>query len=171
MEFVYAYVVGIKPIEPGFRKVSIEPKIDVRLNNVKASYKSVSGNYKVNWKIESDGKVSVYIHIPFGCTAEVLLPGTTEARELESGTYNFNYIPEVDFRRPYSEDTKISRLLKDEKAVNILRKYVPILTHILSGNKEMSANTLRQISFNHFMPFDPSELEKAISEISDLIVE
>ncbi len=172
MEFVYAYLVGIKPIEPGFKRVSIAPKPDIRIREVKSKYKSVNGTYQINWKIESDGTLDIDVVVPFNCTAEVELPGNAEGiRILESGEYNFKYRPLIDYRSPYSESTRISRLLSDQNATEILKKYAPILIHIVSNNKEMSSNSLRQISYMHFLPFDPVELEKAITEITDLVIE
>ncbi len=171
MEFVYAYVVGIKPLEVGFSKASIAPKLDIRLREVKGKYKSVSGEYVVNWNIENNGEVKVHIEVPFNCEAVVELPEYPEGGfTLTTGKYDFTYMPTRDFRKAYNRDTKISRILTDEKAVEIFRKYAPILTHIVSNSKELSANTLNEISHKTFMPFNPKELEKAIIEISGLIV-
>ncbi len=171
MEFVYSYVVGIKALEAGFRKVSIAPKLDIRLKEVKGKYKSVNGEYVVNWSIESTGEVKVHIEVPFGCEAVVELPEYTEKTiNLVSGKYDFEYMPLKDFRKTYSKNSKISRILKDEKALEILREHVPILTHIVSGSKELSSNTLEEISFKTFMPFNPVELEMAINKISEIVV-
>ncbi len=171
MEFVYSYSVGIKPLEAGFGRVSIAPKPDIRIREVKSKYKSVSGTYEINWKIENDGKLDIGITIPFNCIAEVDLPGYKEGIQiLESGKYSFRYNPISDYRCPYSENTRISRILSDEKATEILKKYVPILVHIVSNSKELSSNSLREISYMHFLPFDPNELEKAIKELTNLVI-
>ncbi len=171
MEFVYAYVVGIKPLEAGFSKVSISPKLDIRLSEVKGKYKSVSGEYVVNYSIKNNGEVEVHIEVPFNCEAVVELPEYSDGVfTLTTGKYDYLYMPKKDFRKPYSENTKISRVLTDEKAVGILRKYTPILTHIVSGSKELSSNNLKEISSKTFLPFNPIELEKAIDEISELVI-
>lgn len=173
MEFVYAYVAGIRPAEEGFRKAVIAPHPDVRIPEIACSYDSVSGRYVCNWKIEKDGKFRVHIEIPFNCEAEVKLPGyEKEVMTLAAGNYDFIYQPEKDLRKPYGRHTTLARIAKNGQAMGILGKYTPALAGIAaSGDPEMGSNSLEELSHIGFLPFDPAALETAIGEISDLTVE
>lgn len=173
MEFVYAYVAGIRQAEPGFKKAVIAPYPDVRIPFVKARYDSVNGTYICNWKMESDGKFTVHVEVPFNCSALVMLPGYDQKQmTLEAGKYDFSYEPEFDFRKPYSRNTTLARIAKDPQALEILGKYAPPLAGIaMSGDPEMGANSLEELRHMGFLPFDPAQLKIAIEEIENLIVE
>ncbi|MBS5937952.1 alpha-L-rhamnosidase [Clostridium sp.] len=53
-EFYYQYILGIKPLLPGYKKIKIAPKVDKRLGKVSGSYESRVGNIEVNWSFISD---------------------------------------------------------------------------------------------------------------------
>jgi len=124
VEFLYRYAAGIVPTAPGFKKARIAPCPEIRLGHMECSYDSVSGKYVSNWRIEDDGSLSFYIEIPFGCEAEVILP-EQESKILEAGSYDFHIRTDKDYRALYSADTPYERLFADERAVEILKKYVP----------------------------------------------
>lgn len=172
MEFVYAYAAGIRPLEPGFKKAAIAPHPDIRLPYISCRYDSVNGTYICSWKIKKDGHITVHIEIPFDCEAEVALPEYQESTiSLQAGAYDFTYMPEKDFRKPYGKETTLSRLAKDEKAMAILGRYTPALAGIAaSGDLEMGEKTLEQLSHMGFLPFDPEQLEQAIGEITEINV-
>lgn len=173
MEFVYAYAAGIRPLEAGFGKVAIAPHPDVRIPEIACSYDSVSGRYVCNWKIEKDGTFTVHVEVPFNCEAVVELPGyEKEQMTLSAGSYDFSYEPKEDLRKPYGRNTTLARIAKDGQAMGILGKYTPALAGIAaSGDPEMGANSLEDLTHMGFLPFDPSALETAIEEISELVVE
>lgn len=173
MEFVYAYAAGIRPLEAGFGKVAIAPHPDVRIPEIACSYDSVSGRYVCNWKIEKDGTFTVYVEVPFNCEAVVELPGyEKEQMTLSAGSYDFSYEPKEDLRKPYGRNTTLARIAKDGQAMGILGKYTPALAGIAaSGDPEMGANSLEDLTHMGFLPFDPSALETAIHEIADIVVE
>lgn len=172
MEFVYAYAAGIRPLEPGFKKAVIEPHPDIRLGKLDCQYDSVNGTYVSRWSIEADGTIRLHVEIPFSCEAEVVLPGNTKERQiLGAGSYDFVYEPENDFRKPYHKGTTLARIAQDEKALEVLGKYVPAIAGIAaSGDPEMGAASLEEIAHMGYLPFEPKQLEKAIEEISELQV-
>lgn len=172
MEFVYAYVAGIRPLEPGYKKAILAPHPDIRIPFVNCSYDSVSGKYVCNWKIKEDGTMHVQIEIPFNCSAVVELPEYEVTRmELEAGSYEFEYMPMHDFRQAYSEETTLGRISEDGEAMNILGAYAPAIAGIAaSKDPEMGANTLGQVAHMEYLPFEPEKLQKAIEEISQLVV-
>ena len=173
MEFVYGYAAGIRAAEPGYTKAIIAPHPDIRLRKMECSYDSVSGKYVSNTEILSDGQVRVQIEVPFNCTADVELPGKADGKfTLDAGKYEYTYMPETDYRKPYSKKTTLARIAKDPKAVGTLAKYAPAIAGMaMGGDPEMSANTLEDISYMGYLPFEPDKLAAAIDELTDLVVE
>lgn len=49
-EFYYQYILGIKPLLPGYKKAKISPIVDERLGRVSGSYDSRAGRIKVQWE-------------------------------------------------------------------------------------------------------------------------
>lgn len=172
MEFMYAHAAGIRPAEPGFARAVIAPHPDVRLPKVECSYDSVNGKYVCNFEICSDGRLHFVMEVPFNCEAEVELPGYKEGKQiLCAGTYEFTYLPETDYRHPYGEGTTLARLGQDERALAILRKYTPGLAGMAqSGDAEFAFNTLGEIRYMGFLPFEPDKLEQAIKELKEVNV-
>ena len=72
-EWMYSGMGGIKPLEPGFRKISIEPQIDKEIKFVNASYNSIQGKIVSNWLIENN-TLSIKMEIPANTSANVTLP-------------------------------------------------------------------------------------------------
>lgn len=112
----------------------------------------------------------VQVEVPFNCEAVVELPGYTEkSMTLGAGTYEYSYVPKRDYRKPYSKDTTLNRLAADGKAMGVLAKYAPAIAGIAaSGDPELGANTLEDISYKGFLPFEPEKLQQAITELSDM---
>lgn len=171
MEFVYTYIGGILSLEPGFSKVKIAPHPDIRLGHSNCSYNSVNGRYVCNWKIQDSGQLYVYVEVPFSCTAELELPLYKGGiKHLEPGIYEFTYMPEKDYRKAYSLSTTISRIRKDERAIEILRRNVPVFAGMAAGEDiEFGANSLSELAKMHYIPHDSKKLQKAIEEICELV--
>lgn len=172
MEFVYGYVVGIRALEPGFKKAVIAPHPDIRLPYVNGRYDSVNGSYVCNWSIKKDGMLKVHIEIPFNCEAQVKLPEYEKGKMvLGSGVYDFVYKPKRDLRKPYSKETTLVRISSDKEAMAVLTKYTPALAGIAaSQNAELGVKSLEEISHISFLPFDPEALKIAIEQISQIKV-
>lgn len=72
-DFLYGCLCGIEPLEPGFRRIRIQPLTDPRLDWVEASIHTRYGKVFSSWK--KDGEEWVYsVVLPQGCTAEICLP-------------------------------------------------------------------------------------------------
>ena len=83
----FAWLAGIQPAEDaiGFDKIELRPQFVAGLSSVKASYRSLRGPIKVEWK-RLAGKVALTVEIPIGCTATLHLPGGA-TKALESGKH------------------------------------------------------------------------------------
>lgn len=83
--FYYQHILGITPLEAGYKKVKISPIVDKRLGSVSGSYKSRNGVIKVTWKFEGD-EVKYQITTP--TYAEIILPNG-KIENVSAGTYEF----------------------------------------------------------------------------------
>jgi alpha-L-rhamnosidase len=70
-EFYYQYILGIKPMLPGYEKIHFEPFPDKRLGRVSGSYLSRKGEIKSEWYYE---KEEVCISLTTPVEAEIVLP-------------------------------------------------------------------------------------------------
>ena len=87
-QWLWEDVAGIAadPSAPGFRHIIMRPHPDRRLGHINASYQSAAGLIKSAWRYDGDQWTWTFT-IPQGATATVTLPGQTESREYQSGTY------------------------------------------------------------------------------------
>ena len=87
-EWIWETCAGIAsdPAQPGFKHIIMKPVPDKRLGHIQAEYQSASGVIKSAWRYEGDQWIWDFT-VPDGATASVTLPGETEAKTYESGTY------------------------------------------------------------------------------------
>lgn len=87
-QWLWENVAGIKAdtAQPGFRHIIMKPLPDKRLGSMKAEYRSAAGTIVSEWSYEGD-QWTWNFTIPQGATATVTLPGSTEAKEYEAGSY------------------------------------------------------------------------------------
>ena len=135
-----------------------------------ASYKSVSGRWTLNWRIEDDGKVTVHIEVPFNCTAKVILPRYSQGIfELEAGIFDITYEPDSDFRLMFTMESRLSELAASPEAVNILRRELPRAAAMIdSGDMESMNRSLSDLLKLSYMRFTKEEIFKAGNEICKL---
>lgn len=167
-EFMYRHMGGIIPEEAGFRKVRLEPKLDARLKYCKCTYESATGEYISDWTINEDGSLSFHFEIPFGGNAVVVLPDSgKEPVLLESGSYDFRYIPLRDYRRLFDKNTRLELLAENTEARDIIKKYLPgTLKSIEAGNLEDLSTSLGEMrEKNALLGFPTAAIENAIEEI------
>ena len=74
--WLFSHVAGIRPAEPGFKKIRIRPIPGGTLTHAEATYRSIRGPITSAWKIE-DGLFKLHVEIPEGVSAEVVLPDGT----------------------------------------------------------------------------------------------
>ena len=87
-EWIWETCAGIAsdPAQPGFKHIIMKPIPDKRLGHINAEYQSAAGLIKSAWRYEGDQWIWDFT-IPEGATASVTLPGETEAKHYEAGTY------------------------------------------------------------------------------------
>ena len=87
-EFYYRYILGIKPLEPGYAKIALRPFVDARLCSVEGRFHSRAGEIKSAWRTDGN-TATVRVTVP-APTALTLPDGTV--RELEPGSYAFENV-------------------------------------------------------------------------------
>jgi len=171
VEYLYQNVVGIRPIEPGFKKAQISPLINQKLHWVKASYESPYGTYHVEWTLKKDGRINVKLVIPFGCTAMVgfpFYPGEATG-ELTAGSYEFEYKPTEDLRCRYTNKTLFGEMMKDEKAMEIIDRISPMLLgFLMSGDEEFKHESLNTLKGMEFLGFSPDIINQLTEELTNI---
>ena len=76
-KFYYQYILGIQPLEPGFEKIRIAPRIDRRIGAFSGSYRDI--------QVAFDGQC---LHISTPADTQVVLPDGS-VQEVRAGAYDF----------------------------------------------------------------------------------
>ncbi len=156
MEYVYRDLAGIQSLTPGFTRVRFAPQPTSRLRELSVRYDSASGVYASHWCVNEDGTLTVRFEVPFGCTAQAVLPGSTECDELVAGVYEKTYQPDRDYRLKYSMASRLDEVGHDPAAVALLREDLPPAAALLdSGDAEFLGLSFAELQFLFFRGFNP----------------
>lgn len=77
-KFYYEYILGIQPMDPGFCKIKIQPRIDTRIGAFSGSYKDI--------RVAYDGS---NLHISTPADTQIILPDGS-VHNVGAGTYDFS---------------------------------------------------------------------------------
>jgi alpha-L-rhamnosidase len=88
-EWMTTRLVGIDTDGPGWKQVTIRPRIDGALRRASARYDSIRGPIQAGWTKNADGTVTVTATIPANVTASIFLPGVAAPKAVGSGTHVF----------------------------------------------------------------------------------
>ena len=186
VQFMYEYIGGIKPAEPGFRRATIAPQPAMKFRYFNSSIDTATGKYASNWEIKEDGTFVLNVEVPFGGEANVSLPRfskenlkvegldpaniTAEGQILlTNGQYTISYKPSKDYRFVYDMNTKLCDLASDDEALEILKEDCPpAYGSIMSGDKEFGAADFNQLQYMFFMGLNPEIVGKTVSRLSKL---
>ena len=165
MEYVYKYLAGIRPLEPGYRKALIAPQPNWRLKELSLSYNSAMGLYRTHTKIHEDGRLSFDFSIPFGASAVVCFPGTERREVFSFGNYSFIYQPEKDYLQKYNENSLLAEMLDDPDAVRILGSFVPMIN---LQDEETRSLRLRELKNMFYLGITPDNAAQCTEELMRL---
>jgi alpha-L-rhamnosidase len=197
VEWLYRNVAGINPVEdkPGFRHVRLAPQPDYRLKYAKATLDSAAGLYESQWELNEEGQLKFRFVIPFNTTATVELPdallvnvlvngrplkevevsasqrGGQVHVELNSGTWEFFYTPEVEYIKYHSTNMPLSELLSNEEAKNALAEKIPQAASFPQDMlKNIGHQSLRELSHMPFLPILAEVLDEVDLELKKIKV-
>ena len=168
MEYVFRDLAGLQSLAPGFTRVLFAPQPTHRLQELRFAYESVSGRYASHWRINEDGTLTVRFEVPFGCTAQAVLPGG-ETVELEAGVFEKTYTPEKDYRLKYSMSSRLDEVIGDEEAIAILREDLPPAIGLIeSGDVEFYGMRFSELQFLFFRGFNPPMVQEGTKRLFQL---
>lgn len=72
-EWISRFVLGIKPLEPGYRKIEIKPYIQENIQTIKGSVFTVRGKVKMSCRIQKE-EIELEAVIPVGSRADIYIP-------------------------------------------------------------------------------------------------
>ncbi len=87
--FLYAYLCGLKPTDAAWRRFQVHPYIPDALLSASASVETPLGDVTLRW-VKRYGELHLYLSVPFGATAETLLPWGEE-HVLSEGFHHFSH--------------------------------------------------------------------------------
>ncbi len=171
LEFIYRNIAGIAPSAPGFTSVTLAPQMNWRLKYMNASYKSACGTWVSNWKINGDGTVSVHFEVPFNCTARVILPEYDGGEfTLEAGSFDLTYMPQKDFRRMFTANSRLAEFASSKEAMAILEEKLPMAAaSIKAGDIENTNQSLTEMASMPFLGIPKAAVDEAIESICKIL--
>lgn len=123
--WLYSRLCGLRPIEPGYRKFSVEPKFIKGITNAELQFDSVYGLIAVSWRCENK-QITVDLTVPANTKALLTLPERSGVQELGSGTYHFEYPTQTDLAQGrYTMDTTLRTMMEHPAARAVMAQYMP----------------------------------------------
>ncbi len=146
-EFLYAYILGIKPLEPGFQKIELAPVPNSNLVYANGEYQSPVGKIVSGWEVLEDGTIQLHFEIPEGAEAKVILPACEDeniaVQNLAGGVYDFEYMPTKDYIHLFNENSTIGDLLKYQDSIDIIEEIRPeLMETIKNADRKVLAEPL-----------------------------
>ena len=93
-DWLYRRIVGIEPVQPGYRVVRIEPDLDADLEWADGWHETPWGTVRVSWKRDpgETAGVRIDVRLPPGVEGEVHLPGPrgSQVHRMRSGEWTFH---------------------------------------------------------------------------------
>ena len=86
-QFLFEYVAGIRPLQPGFREFEIKPVIGGSLKWAQGEYETEYGKIRSRWQREAE-RVRFVFNVPEKTVCHLFLPDGTE-KKLGTGTYEY----------------------------------------------------------------------------------
>jgi alpha-L-rhamnosidase len=100
-EWLHTYVGGLSAVEPGYARSRIAPHPGGGLTWASTRLETPYGRLACSWSVEG-ARVHVAVDVPAGTTAELVLPGTGECRQLGSGRLEVEYDVPADVARQWA---------------------------------------------------------------------
>ncbi len=166
MEYVFRDLAGIRSLAPGFARVCFAPQPTWRLQELAVGYESASGRYASRWRVNADGTLTLRFEVPFGCTAEAVLPGSDEILELEAGVFEKTYSPARDYRLKYNMQSRLDEVRDDPEALALLREDLPPAIGLIeSGDVEFYGMTFAELQTLFFRGFNPPMVQQGTKRL------
>ncbi|KAF5006573.1 hypothetical protein FDECE_7048 [Fusarium decemcellulare] len=87
--WMHSTIAGIRPLEPGWKKIQVAPVPGATISSCHARFLSPYGEVSVEWELEDD-EIHLKAQVPGNTEAEIILPGA-EPRHVGSGSHVFSH--------------------------------------------------------------------------------
>ena len=166
-EAIYSRIAGLMNLSPGWKKVIIKPHLNYRMKNIELTYNSISGKYGISWK-QSDNKFEMNVTIPNGCDAEIILPNN-ETHSVKGGKYSYKCQLNKNIYSPFSIDTPIIDLIKNDEANKILKEFLPQIYQAINGKNEgFEVNSISSANLLPNFGYPQDTIKKCNDELSKI---
>lgn len=119
-DWLHRTVAGLAPLEPGYRRLEVSPKVGGGLTQARASHKTPYGLAEVGWRLEREG-LELTAVIPANTTARVVLPGG-ETHLVGSGSHRWVVTHRNQPPSNLSLDSTLDEVLDDAKAYALVKQ-------------------------------------------------
>ena len=169
-EYVYKNIAGIAPSAPAFTLVTFKPLVNWRMKYMNCTYKSVSGTYVSNWKINDDGTITMHFEVPFNCSAKAILPAYDgEELVLEAGSHDVTYKPTYEVRSMFTGMSRVGQVKKNEQAMGIVNGISGHIYGIMKyGDAEIDNLSLEELKGRFWMGINPMEMDAIMEAVGKI---
>jgi alpha-L-rhamnosidase len=167
-ESIYSRIAGLRNLGPGWKKVMIKPHLNYRMKSIEFYYRSISGKYEISWNWIGI-KFEMKVVIPNGCSAEIILPNG-DTHNATSGRYYYEFELDKSIYSPFSIDTPIIDLIKNEEASQLIKDLLPQI-YIAATTKEndgFKVNSIRSANLLPNFEYPADTIEKINKELSKI---
>ena len=165
-EAIYSRIAGLRNLLPGWKKVLIKPQVNYRMKKIDFSYESISGKYEINWKWK-ENKFEMNVTIPNGCEAQIVLPNNEEYN-VTVGNYHYECELDKKIYSPFTVDTPIIDIMKNEEGKNIIKELLPQIYAEYETNDGFKSNSIRSAASLPNFYYLPSTIELCNEELSKI---
>ena len=166
-ESIYSRIAGLRNNGLGWKKVIIKPHLNYRMKYIDFVYDSISGKYKISWNWLHD-KFEINITIPNGCEAEIILPNGKNYK-VTGGNYNYKCELDKKIYSPFSIDTPIIDLMKNEQAGMIIKALLPQMYNAIQTNDGFKVNSIRSANALPNFAYSPDIIKICDEELSKIM--
>ena len=148
-DWLQRVVGGLVPLEPGYRRIAIQPRPGGGLRHASARHLTPYGLAESAWTIQ-DETIHVKVVVPPNTTARVILPSRPgEPVEVGAGIHNWSYAyQDPDAPQPLSIDNTIGEISDEQRlwaaVLNTLEQLLPGNPFLPDMLKSQGDSTLRQ---------------------------
>lgn len=124
-DWMYQKIGGIRPEEPGYRKIRFQPTLTHSMTHASVSLETMYGTAACAWTCR-DGMITVEVEVPANTTAVLVLPERDEEITLGSGSYRYEYSTSTCLKAgAFSKSSTFADILANERTSEVLYAVMP----------------------------------------------
>lgn len=126
-DWMYRKIGGISQLEAGYHKFCVRPMFVRGIEEAEAGLDTPYGKIVSHWSCRK-GKIHVEVQVPANTTAVICLPERTEALEVGSGRYVYEYDTDTCLKElRFSLDNTLGEIMAEPLGEKLLAEMVPDL--------------------------------------------